>query len=110
MANDFKNASLVNVGTTFTDLYTAPALKKSFLVQLIVANVNASTGVQVDVQVVDASSSTNIHLVKNAPVPLGDSLQVISGDKICLEAGDKIRIKCSVLSGVDVFASLIEDV
>ena len=59
-----------------------------------------------------------IHLadvVKEAPVPVGGALKVISGQKLVLEsatasANDKIYAYCSSASNVDVIASVLEDV
>ena len=59
-----------------------------------------------------------IHLadiVKDAPVPVGGALKVISGQKLVLESdssgvNDKIYAYTSAASSVDVIASVLEDV
>ena len=61
---------------------------------------------------------TKIHLadmVKDAPVPVGGALKVISGQKLVLESdssgvNDKIYAYTSGASSVDVIASVLEDV
>ena len=61
---------------------------------------------------------TKIHLadmVKDAPVPVGGALKVISGQKIVLESdssgvNDKLYAYASGASSVDVIASVLEDV
>jgi|TARA_B110000438_G_scaffold255283_1_gene261991 hypothetical protein len=106
MANDFKNAQNVGV-TTQATVYTAPALKTSIILELDIANTSASA-VTASAKVYDSTASTFGHIVKDAPVPVGASLQVVSGQKIILEAGDYI---CVVASGTcDVICSILEDV
>ena len=61
---------------------------------------------------------TKIHLadmVKDAPVPVGGALKVISGQKLVLESdssgvNDKLYAYTSGASSVDVIASVLEDV
>ena len=61
---------------------------------------------------------TKIHLadmVKDAPVPVGGALKVISGQKLVLESdssgvNDKLFAYASGASSVDVIASVLEDV
>ena len=61
---------------------------------------------------------TKIHLadmVKDAPVPVGGALKVISGQKLVLESdssgvNDKLYAYTSAASSVDVIASVLEDV
>ena len=54
-------------------------------------------------------------VVRNAPVPVGSTLKVISGQKLVLESSsasvhDKILAWCSSANNVDVIASVLEDV
>ena len=59
-----------------------------------------------------------IHLadvVKDAPIPLGGTLKVISGQKLVLEsavasANDKLYAYCTSANDVDAIASVLEDV
>ena len=61
---------------------------------------------------------TKIHLadmVKDAPIPVGGALKVISGQKLVLESdssgvNDKLYAYASGASSVDVIASVLEDV
>ena len=106
MANDFKNAHKQYV-TTITDVYEAPAGKASIVLEIDVANTITSL-TTVSVQVTDASnSSTQTYLVKNAPLPTGGTLQVVSGQKVILEAGDKVQVTAA--GAVDVVAAVLED-
>ena len=107
MANTFINAMSRNIGTSNTTIYTPPAGKKSIIIELDIANVSTS-GVSVDVFI--TKSGQDYHIVKNAPVPYGSSLQVISGQKVVLVDGDTIKIKSTSAASVDAVASILEDI
>ncbi len=78
--NTFKNAQGTNI-TSVTSIYTAPSLKTSILLELDIANTTTAV-VETSVQVTDTSASSTSYLVKNAPIPSGSALQVISGQKV----------------------------
>ena len=106
MANDFKGVQSVGV-TTVTTVYTAPVSKDSIILELDIANTTASA-VTASAEVLDSSASTDAFIVKDAPIPSGSSLQVISGQKVILETGDSIRVTAS--GACDVVCSILEDV
>ena len=106
MANDFKGVQKVGV-TTAETVYTAPASKDSIILELDIANTTSSS-VTASAEVLDSSASTDAFIVKDAPVPAGSSLQVISGQKVILETGDSIRVTAS--GACDVVCSILEDV
>jgi hypothetical protein len=106
MANDFKGVQSVGV-TSVTTVYTAPAIKDSIILELDIANTTASA-VTASAEVLDSSASTDAYIVKDAPIPAGSSLQVISGQKVILETGDSIRVTAS--GACDVVCSILEDV
>ena len=113
MANNFKNAFATSVSTTSgspTDLYTSNngSACNSILIELDIANTGVSA-VQISVVIRDSSGSASFHLVKNAPVPVGSSLKVVSGQKIVLNGNDKVQVYASAAT-VDVIASVLEDV
>ena len=66
----------------------------------------------------DAVRMSKIHLadvVRDAPVPVGGSLKVISGQKLVIESqhanvNDKIFVSSSAANAVDCIASVLEDV
>ena len=113
MANNFKNAFATAVSTNSaspTDVYTANngSAVNSILIELDVANTGTSA-VQATVLVYDSSASTAYHIVKNAPVPAGSTMKVVSGQKIVLNGDDKVQVYASAAT-VDVVASILEDV
>ena len=105
--NTFTNAFLKSVGTTGTALYVPPSTKKSILIELDVSN-TANTGVTVDVYI--TRSAVNYYIGKQLPVPVGGTLQVVSGQKIVLLATDTIYVVSSVAASIDVVASILEDI
>jgi hypothetical protein len=113
MANNFKNAFATSVSTNSsspTTVYTANngSAVNSILIELDVANTGTS-GVTVSVVLYDSSGTASYHIVKNAPIPSGGALKVVSGQKVVLNGDDEIRVYASATT-VDVVASILEDV
>ena len=113
MANNFKNAFATSVSTTSgspTDVYTSNngSACNSILIELDIANTGTSA-VQVTVLIYDSSATASYHIVKNAPVPAGSALKVVSGHKVVLNGNDKIQVYASAAT-VDVVASILQDV
>jgi hypothetical protein len=107
MANVFKNELRRNVGSSAETVYTVPTGLKSIIIELDICN---TTNGAVTCDVYITKSTLDYYVVKAAPVPVGGSLQVISGQKIVLQAGDALKIKSSVASSIDAIASILEDV
>lgn len=107
MANTFKNSLARNVGTSAVTVYTAPSTKNSICIELDVCN-TTNAGVTCNAYI--TSGGNDYYIVKNAPVPVGGSLQVIAGQKIVLSNLDAIKVTSSSASSLDVIASILEDV
>lgn len=104
----FDNAKARNISNTFVSLYTAPALKRSFVIQLDIAS-TGNTGVQIDVVINDGSN--DFYLGKAIPVPIGSALEFVQDKKIVLKAGETIKVRCATPGEVvDAFLSFVEDV
>ena len=113
MANNFKNAFATSVSTNSgspTTVYTANngSAVNSILIELDVAN-TGSSAVQVTVQIYDSSGTASYHIVKNAPIPAGGALKVVSGQKVVLNGDDQVRVYASA-STCDVVCSILQDV
>lgn len=111
MANNFKSATSAAIGAAAVAVYTTPASKKAILIELDVANVS-NDAVTVSVGIGTAADIA-VHIIKNAVIPAGDSLQVVAGQKIVLDGSDtpqKVFVKSSAASSVDVISSILEDV
>ena len=116
MANTFKiktnDAMPTSAGTPLT-LYTVPGSTTTVVLGLMLCNVHTSQ-VTVDVQIVsdtsDTETNSTVFAVKDAPIPVGGALKVIAGQKLVLEATDKLFAWCSSANNVDVVCSMLEDV
>jgi hypothetical protein len=106
MPNVFKNAVKSNI-TTEQTVYATPASMSTILLELDIAN-TTTTSATIDIKVTDSSTLVTSYLLKAAPVPVGSTLQAISGQKIVLEAQDSVKVIST--TAVDVVASLLEDV
>ena len=117
MANTFKVVShdvMPASSGTPEDLYTTPGSTTTVVLGIMVANVHSSQ-VTASVKLVSdtsgggrAATNTTTFLVKDAPIPVGSSLELLSGNKVVLETTDKIQIDCSVTDKVSVTMSIME--
>ena len=111
MANTFKlknNAVMPSSAGTPDTLYTVPSSTTTVVIGLTLANVHTSQ-VTTSVTVIDSSNSNETsHVVKNAPIPVGGSLEIMAGNKIILEASDIIKVDCSVADKVSATLSIME--
>ena len=76
---------------------------------------NASAGTALTVTGTQSGSNSlnllyYIYIVRDAPIPIGGALKVIAGQKLVLEASDKLLCTASSASTVDCIASILEDV
>ena len=117
MANTFKVVSHdvmpASAGTPEA-LYTAPSSTTTVILGMVLSNVHTSQ-VTASVKLVSDTSgggrtatNTTTFLLKDAPVPVGSSLEILSGSKVVLETTDAIQIDCSVTDKVSVTMSIME--
>ena len=117
MANTFKVVShdvMPASSGTPEDLYTTPGSTTTIILGMVLANVHTSQ-VTTSVKLVSTTSgggrtetNTTTFLLKDAPLPVGSSLEILSGNKVVLEASDKIQIDCSVADKASVTMSIME--
>ena len=114
MANTFKLKTKTGVnGAALTSVYTVPSSTTAVIIGLTIANIKGQS-ITADAQIVTASSSgenaDNVYIVKDVPLPAGSSIEVMSGNKIILEAGDIVKASGSNASGADadVILSIME--
>ncbi len=105
MANTFKNAGL-EVTTTSTSIYTAPASTVSVVNSMFIANTSNSSDRLVDVIVEDTSAGTEFTVLHRAPIKPGSTL--VFDKPVNLEAGDELKFFASADSGVTAFISILE--
>ena len=110
MANTFKvdtKSSVVTAVITDATAVVVTAGGSATLVLLSVLLANKS-GTSADVDVYLETTGDDVYLIRNAPVPAGSSLEVISGSKIIMESSDILRVRSDTGSAVDVAVSYLE--
>ena len=120
MANDFKRFTVpsvnTSVGASASAVYTVPSsgsAMESIVIGITLAN-KTSTGVTASVFLDNFSGSNDVYIVKDATIPAGSSLEVMSGNKIVVQgngsANDVIRVSSGTATAVDATISVLEDV
>ena len=122
MANDFKRFAKPNVGTSTgasaDAVYTVPAgagssALESIVIGITLANKHTS-GITASVFLDNEDGSNDVYIVKNATIPAGSSLEVMSGNKLVVQhngtVGDVLRIESSRASSLDATITVLEDV
>ena len=109
MAQNFHRYTLSQVGTTAADIPDGSNFDSvDTIVGIMLANV-VSTTINVSVYVNDGTS--NIYLIKNAPIPPGGALQVLDGGaKFVVTSGDRLWVQSDTASSVDVWVSVVDDI
>ena len=118
MANDFKRFCVPSVATSNTTLYTVPAGAGSSALETIVIGItmaNKSTsGITASIFIDNEDGSNDVFLVKDASIPAGASLEVMSGNKLVLQNdgsnADVLEGIASATSSLDITVSVLEDV
>ncbi len=119
MANTFKAinfaAEPASAGTPYV-MYTAAGSTTTVVLGLILTNINTSQ-VTAEVELVSTTSSRGgnndvangtAFLAKDIPIPVGSSVELLAGNKVVLEAGDKLRVDCSVADKLSGALSIME--
>lgn len=106
MASSFKNAINASVGTSAVDVYTAPVGMSTTVIGLSLANITTS---QITGTVTMTKSGITVHVIKDAPIPVGSSLVLFGGDqKLVLETGNKMTVTSNTIAGIGVIVSVLE--
>jgi hypothetical protein len=111
MANTFKidtKSSLVTdaVSNSTTNVLSAGASATIILLSVLVSNKTGSSA-NVDIYLV-TSTGDDVYLIRNAPVPAGSSLEIISGSKIIMESSDVLRARADTATALDISVSYLE--
>jgi hypothetical protein len=114
MANTFTKAtksSLVTADVTSsatTNVLTVASGATLVILSVLVSN-KAGSSANANVYLLPASGDA-VFLIKNAPVPAGSSLEIISGNKIIANSADVIRASSDVASALDITISYLQQV
>ena len=110
MANTFKSFTSGSIGTTLTDVYTCPASTTTIILGASIANIH-SNPIGGSIKLAKNGSGAgvdDVFIVKSAPVPVGSSIEVMSGNKVVLEASDKLQFQSDAASSLDTILSILE--
>lgn len=122
MANDFKRFAKPDIGTSTgasaDAVYTVPAGAGSTALESIVIGITlankSSSGITASVFLDNYDGSNDVYIVKDATVPAGSSLEIMSGNKIVVQnngtTGDVIRVSSSAGTSLDATVTVLEDV
>ena len=114
MANTFKiktnDAMPTSAGTPLT-LYTVPSSTTTIVLGLMLCNIDTSqrlVDVHIESDTSDTETNSNVHAIKDAPIPAGSTLEVMAGNKAVLQATDVLKIDCDVAGKIDATLSIME--
>lgn len=114
MANTFKvktnDAMPSSAGTPLT-LYTVPSSTTTVILGLMLCNVHTSqvtASVKLESDTSDTETNANVLLVKDIPIPVGSTVELLSGNKVVMQTTDVLKIDCSVAAKIDAALSIME--
>ena len=114
MANTFKLKTNDNMpataGTPLT-LYTCPGSTTTIVLGLLLCNNDTSqrtVDVKIESDTNDTETNETVFITKDTPVPATSSLEIMSGNKIVLQATDVLKIDSDVAGKIDATLSIME--
>ena len=119
MANDFKRIATPTVSNSSNStIYAVPAGAGSTALESIVIGITmcnkSSAGITASVFLDNEDGSNDVFIVKDASIPAGSSLEIMSGNKLVLmndgSNADNLEAIASAASALDVTVSVLEDV
>ena len=106
MANTFKLKTKANVGITTQNVYVVPSATTTVVIGITLAN-TSGTGCLVGVGIT-RTSTDDVKLLKNAPIPQGSSLEFMAGNKVVLETADTITVDSDQNNSIDASLTIME--
>lgn len=109
MAQDFERVLKKDLPTALNTSTVFASTTDDTLIGIRIANTHASASV--NVSAVITNTSVDYYLVKDAPIPVGGSLDLIDGGaKIIMQNGDTLDIICDTASSADAIVSYIDTI
>jgi|SRR6056300_1169185 hypothetical protein len=106
MAQDFERNIARNVGTSAVTMRTADS--DDALIGINIANVT-TTQILMDVFINDGTD--DYYIIKDAPIPVGSTLQVLDGGaKVVMQASDVLKVQSDTASSADVWVSVVDTI
>jgi hypothetical protein len=110
MANTFKSVTSGSVGTALTDIYTCPSSTTAIVLGTSMANITTNP-VAGSIKLAKNGSGAgvdDVFIVKSAPVPVGSTVEVMSGNKVILQDADILQFQSDTAGSMDTIVSLLE--
>ena len=114
MANTFKlktNDAMPGTAGTPLTLYTCPGSTTTIVLGLLLCNVDTSqrtVDVKIESDTSDTETNQTVFITKDTPIPATSSLEIMSGNKIVLQATDVLKIDSDVADKIDATLSIME--
>jgi len=107
MAQDFESTFATKIMSgSFTSLLTSNS--DDAVIGVRFANLHSGS-VTVDAKI--TRSTVDYHLIKEAPIPAGGSLELIDGgSKVVMMSGDVLKAQASLTGSVDAIVSYIDTI
>ena len=107
MAQDFESLFQTKIQSgSFTTLMTSDS--DDAVIGIRFANLHSGS-VSVDAKI--TRSATDFHLIKNAPIPAGGSLELIDGgSKVVMLNGDVLKAQASLTGSIDALVRFIDTI
>ena len=107
MAQDFESTFAYSIQSgSFTNLLTFNS--DDAVIGVRFANLHSGS-VTVDAKI--TRSAVDYHLIKEAPIPAGGSLELIDGgSKVVMMSGDVLKAQASLTGSVDAIVSYIDTI
>jgi hypothetical protein len=109
MANTFKLKTFDGSSTAANSnmtVYTVPSATTSIVLGLTLSNITSGT-VYATV-LLENNDGDNINFLTDIPIPTGSAVEVMSGNKIVLEASDVLKTKSDTANSIDTALSVME--
>ena len=114
MANTFKvktHANMSNSAGTPETLYTCPGSTTTIVLGLLLCNNDTSqrtVDVKIESDTSDTETNATVFVTIDTPIPATSSLEIMSGNKIVLQATDVLKIDSDVTGKIDATLSIME--
>ena len=111
---DVPNTALPNTNDGTSDLYVVPSNCDTVIIGLLLTNISAGV-IVVDVLIEGQSGQgDDVFLLKNANIPYGSALEVISGKVVVANTGtgtgDTVQVRCQTgATHLDAVISILEN-
>jgi len=111
---DVPNTALPNTSDGTSDLYTVPSNCDTVIIGLLLTNISAGAIVADALIEVQSGQGEDVFLLKNANIPYGSALEVISGKVIVANTGsgtgDTLQVRCQTgATHMDAIVSILEN-